>query len=62
MMLMENFYLGLDSIIFYLGPGESEPWYVNTNPAISRRSVEAYERYGLQVVITEAERATQNGC
>jgi hypothetical protein len=50
-----KFYPGKDGVILYLGPGEAEPWYVNAGLEQFRRSVEAYENYGSEVVTQETE-------
>ncbi len=50
-----RFYLAHDGVIFYLGPGEAEPWYVNAGLDQFRRSVEAYENYVSEVVTQETE-------
>jgi hypothetical protein len=49
----EKFYRSADSCILYQGPGESEPWYVNSSSSRFQKSVQAYENYVAEVIDKE---------
>jgi hypothetical protein len=50
-----KFYLSADGCILYRGPGESDPWYVNSSSSRFRNSVKAYEKYVAEVIVKDTE-------
>jgi hypothetical protein len=50
-----TFYIGDKGAVFYLGPGEIEPWYVNASFDLFKKVVQVYDRYVDEVVGKESE-------
>ncbi|WP_444911332.1 hypothetical protein [Microbulbifer sp. PAAF003] len=50
-----RFYLDKNGVVLYLGPDELEPWSVNTRIENFRHSVEAYNKYVIEIESKETE-------